>query len=155
MKKYKWEYEMLIVGLGNYIMGDDGAGVKLIEELRNDKIPGNVKLIEAGTAPIKHLKTISISKKIIAVDAVKGGEKPGTFYELSLKDFQKSGANDLHGFTLYDVIKTAKSMTGFPAETTIYGIEPQKISDSTNLTKPVQNAITRLKNIIMRKIYTV
>jgi len=157
MKKNKWKYKMLIVGLGNYIMGDDGAGVKLIDELRNDKIPDNynIKLIEAETAPINYLKEISISKRIIAIDAVKGGEKPGTVYELGLSDFKESGTNDLHGLTLYDVIKTAKSMTGLPDETKIYGIEPKKISFNTNLSKPVKKAISSLKKRIITEINSI
>ena len=154
MKKNKWKYRVLIVGLGNHIMGDDGAGVKLIEELKKEKIPDNynIKLIEVEIAPINFLKEISISKRIIAVDAVKGGEKPGTVYELSLRDFKESGADNLHGFTLYEVIKTAKSMTGFPAETKIYGIEPKIISYSTNLSKPIKKTISSLKKRIITEI---
>lgn len=146
-------YRLLILGLGNYLMGDDGAGIHLIKELRKEKIPVGVKLIEAGTAPINYLEEISKSKKLIAVDIIKGGEKSGTVYKLNLKDLKETAVNDAHGFSLFDVINIAQSITGLPKEVDIYGIEPQKVNLNTILSKPVENSVKKIKKIIYNIIW--
>ncbi len=148
MKNNKWQYKLSIVGLGNYIMGDDGAGIHLIKELRKEKMPADINLIEAGTAPINYLFEISQSKEIIAVDAIKGGEKPGTVYRLNLNDLKETTVNDLHGCSFFDVIKVAQSITGFPDKVNIYGIEPEMIKLNTVLSKSVKKAIFEIKRIL-------
>ncbi|ACL69143.1 hydrogenase maturation protease [Halothermothrix orenii H 168] len=133
-------------------MGDDGVGIHLIKELESKKIPPDVSLIDAGTAPINYLKEISLSKEVIAIDAIYGGKSPGTIYRLCLDDLKKSTNPDLHGFSLFDVIKMGQSMTGYPHKITIYGIEPERITLGTKLSKSVQKAVMKVKKIIEEKL---
>ena len=148
MKNKKCKYKLSIVGLGNYLMGDDGIGCELIKNFRKEKMPSDINLIEAGTAPINYLEEISHSREIIAVDAIKGGEKPGTIYRLSLEDLKETAVRDLHGFSLYNVIKISQNMTDFPVKVTIYGIEPKNIYLSLKLTMPVKKSLFKLKKVI-------
>lgn len=152
MKKKRWKYRVSIVGLGNFIMGDDGAGIHLIKELREERIVSDVNLIEAGAAPLNYLGRISQSKEIIALDAIKGGEKAGTIYRLDLNDLEKTIVSDSHGCSLFDVIKMAQSMTGFPVKVYIYGIEPENINLQIDLSEPVKKAILKIKKMLINKL---
>lgn len=145
-------------------MGDDGAGVYLVRELRKnikklgnktgkEKILDEINFIEAGTTPINFIGEISQSKKIIAVDALKGGEKPGTVYRLKSEEIIENtlyinNHECLHGCSLLEVIKITQFMTDLPDGIKIYGIEPEKIYLHTGLSEPVKKGIERVKNII-------
>ncbi|HLV08669.1 MAG TPA: hydrogenase maturation protease [Halanaerobiales bacterium] len=148
MHDQKWEYKISIIGLGNCLMGDDGLGIHLIRELNKKKIPEKVSLIEAGISPLNYLEEISYSKKIIAVDAIKGGERAGSIYQLELSDLRNSIETSAHGFSLFDVIKLAQSLTGLPLKTVIYGVEPEKIGPGTTLSRPVRDSLIKLIKLI-------
>ncbi len=85
-----------------------------------------------------------------AVDIIKGGEKPGTVYRLNLNDLKETTVNDLHGCSLFDVIKMAQSITEFPGKVDIYGIEPEIIKLNTILSKLVKKVMLEIKKIIKR-----
>ena len=152
MDNKKIKNKILIVGLGNYTRGDDGAGIHFIRELKKE-IQNNKFLIEVGTIPLNFLKEISQAEKVVAIDAIRGGEKPGTIYKLGLNDLSETTVVDSHGISFYDVIHMGRSMTGYPKEITVYGIEPQNIDFNIKISSPVKKAILKLKNIVIKDIF--
>ena len=89
---------------------------------------------------------------MIAVDAVRGGEKAGTVYSLDLKDLKNTAINDQHGFSLFDVVSMARELTGFPLEIEIFGIEPEVIEMQTTLTESVETSVLKLAGIILKNL---
>ncbi len=121
---------------------------KKISKNKSSKLSESKSIKPPKDPKIKKTNT-SRSKKIIIVDAIKGGEKAGTIYKLMLNELKKSTVNDSHGFSLFDTVKTAQSMTGFPDKIQIYGIEPEHIYLHTELSKPVESAICQVEKLLI------
>src|SRR5678816_3693351 len=68
----------LVLGLGNPLMGDDGAGVAALERLRDEwEIPPEVELVDGGTWGMNLLPMIEASRHLILIDAIRSGADPG------------------------------------------------------------------------------
>ena len=80
------EERLLILGLGNPLMGDDGAGIQIVNELRESDLPEYVDVIDGGTAGVGLIDLMSGYSRVIVVDAVRGedvfkyDENPGNYY---------------------------------------------------------------------------
>ena len=67
---------LLILGLGNPLMGDDGAGIQIVEELKKSDLPEYVDVIDGGTAGVGLIDLMSGYSRVIVVDAVMVDEGP-------------------------------------------------------------------------------
>ena len=70
---------VLIAGLGNLLLRDDGVGVHAVRSMGNDLPPG-VLAVEVGTAVLDALHLFEEAEMVIAIDAMKAGGAPGTIY---------------------------------------------------------------------------
>src|SRR4030042_7180736 len=75
--------DILILGIGNLLLKDEGVGVHVVERLREIPLPENVEVLDGGTAGLDLVDFIGGRKKLIVIDAVNAGEKPGTIYRLT------------------------------------------------------------------------
>jgi Ni,Fe-hydrogenase maturation factor len=70
---------VLVVGVGNILMGDDGVGVRVVHEIsRRFHLPEGVEILDGGTSGLELLSYFSDRELVIIVDAVKSGLPPGT-----------------------------------------------------------------------------
>lgn len=152
MKEIK--HEVLILGMGNLFMSDDGAGIHVVERLQQKEWPSDILIMEVGTSAVCYLEEISTSRQIIAIDAVRTGAKPGTIYRLTLEDITlfSDGWRDSHGFSFPHLIELARRITGFPTNVTIYGVEPLRLNFGNRLSGEVKNSLPRLTNEISKEI---
>lgn len=78
---------ILVLGIGNPLRSDDGAGLHVIEALRKEHLRGDIDLQEALTG-LDILEAIKGYDRIILIDAIQCGGAPGTVYQLSPQDFR-------------------------------------------------------------------
>ncbi len=147
---------MLIVGLGNTIMGDDGIGVHVIRELEKFR-PCGVELLEGGVSGIGLLSKLRGRKRVIIIDAVQGGGgEPGTIYRLTEKDLARPEFKffSLHDLALEHVLALGRELFGreFPEEIVIYGVEIKEIRFGETLSEPVRRALSRLVEILREEM---
>lgn len=104
--------EIAVIGIGNLLMGDDGAGVHLVHQLAVKLKRTDVSVIDAGTVPDLFALVDEGVRKLIFVDAVRAGEPPGSVYRLKLDDIesQKELPFSLHDLTLIDNLKLMLSL---------------------------------------------
>ncbi|MBC7189382.1 hydrogenase maturation protease, partial [Candidatus Aerophobetes bacterium] len=88
MEKQKLK-DILVVGVGNILLGDEGIGVHVLKELEKKKLPDNVELLDLGVSSFSLLSHIEGKKKIIIIDAVKAEGAPGSVYRLSIEDIYR------------------------------------------------------------------
>lgn len=69
---------ILVMGVGNYLMGDEGVGVRVIEALSEREVPPFVDLLDGGTGGFLLLDRFQAYGKIIFVDATLDGARPGS-----------------------------------------------------------------------------
>lgn len=98
----------LVLGIGNYLMGDEGVGVHAARRLELEQLPEGVELVDGGTGGFHLLSFFHEYDPIILIDATMDGRPPGTVRLLKPKfasDFPRSlGAHDIG---LRDLIESA------------------------------------------------
>lgn len=148
------QYRVLILGMGNLIMSDDGLGVHVVNELKKRKWPSGVLVLEVGTSVINYLEEISRSKNIIIIDAIRFGYRPGRVYRLNYSDIENwpNTALDAHEMSLPDVIKMTRKITNLPANIIIFGIEPARVFLGCQLSDLVIESLPLLINMILYEV---
>lgn len=146
--------EVLVIGLGNVLMSDDGFGVYVVDELKKKDWPPEVSILEVGTSVVCYLEEISQSRSVIAVDAVRAGGKSGSVYRLVCGDIMNlpDDRRDAHGFLLPDVIKLARGTTGFPVNLIIFGMEPLDLGFGNQLSPVARKSLPEVIDAVAKEI---
>lgn len=152
---YDLKYEVLVIGLGNVLMGDDGLGVYVAAGLQEKKWPPGVLILDVGTSTFNYLEEISQSRILIAVDAIQAGGKPGCIYRFGCSDNVNRPDNwrDAHGFSLLDTVELARRINGYPVNFIIYGVEPLDINFSNSLSQAVKKSLVKVIDKVSEEIH--
>lgn len=142
---------VLVVGLGNVLMGDDGIGIRIIERIqRRCRTPQHMEILDGGTAGYRLIDYMEGLDRLVIVDAVRGGEKPGAVYRLTPDELLLNPGLRLsgHHINLSEVLKLAGKM-GILPETVIIGIEPHEVDYGMKLSRTVEWAMERAVRLVM------
>ena len=131
--------KILVLGLGNPLMSDEGIGGFLIEQFigQQERFP-NADFLDAGTGGMTLLTLMENRKKVIIIDCAFMDTAPGTIKRFTPEDvitIKKLMHYSLHETDILKVIAMAKQLGQCPKEIIIFGIEPltvemnQQISD--------------------------
>jgi len=144
---------LAVIGMGNLLLKDEGIGVHIARALQQIDIPHGIKIIDGGTSPDLpyYLKDVD---KLIIIDAVKAGDKPGTVYRFHPHDvnIESEGVISVHELSLEQSLKTMSLMGSEPKEVVIIGIEPKEIDWGTELSAELQQKIPEIVNIVLNEI---
>lgn len=146
--------KILILGLGNILLGDEGVGVRIAEQLASHSLPDEVEVIDGGTAGYELISFLEGREKVIIVDAIKTEDKPGSVYKVDLSILEDKCTThlSLHQIGLKNVVKMASLMEINP-EITLVGIVPKDYqSYKIGLSKEVEKAIPRVIDAIFQEI---
>ena len=131
---------IVIVGIGNRLRGDDAAG-SLLAEMLGDQ-PG-ITCFDVGTTPENHAGRIARERPdiILVVDAVHLGKKPGDYGVFSPEEISRSGltTHDLSPLMFIDYLK---QLTG--ARILFLGIQPASLQTGEGLSLPVKEALKEI-----------
>jgi hydrogenase maturation protease len=151
---------MLVAGVGNIFLGDDGFGVEVARRLAAEDLPGWVTVADYGISGL-HLAYDLASgyETTILIDATSRGDDPGTIYVIELDHSQlpgtadpsaRSGLLDAHGmqpdvvFGVLDMLEAGRVL--------LVGCEPASVDDGIGLSPPVSAAVAEavlvVKNLI-------
>ena len=137
---------ILIAGVGNVLLSDDGIGVHAVRELQKDPIPG-VMTVDIGTAILHGLGFLESAERVLVIDAAKGGQPPGTIY--SFEPGEPSAlppTASLHAMGLREATRfllTGRSAPRF----TVLGVEPESLEYGMNLSAVVQAVLPRVVSL--------
>ncbi len=142
----------LILGLGNILLSDEGLGVHIVNRILESGIviPGDVEIIDGGTAGFDLLELMMGRKKIIVVDALRVDDAPGSIYRFPPEQIASSrNAMSLHEIGIRELISTLR-MLGHDPEIEIIGIVPSDVSTfNTYLSAAVENSMPRAIDMVM------
>lgn len=145
-----------VLGCGNRLVGDDGFGIRVIEELEKMKLPENVEVINAGVGGMAILSWIEDADKVIIVDSVQtGNEPPGTVYKFTDKEMPPANMFmlSLHDMNLVDTINIGRIVQKMPEEIVIYGVEVIRLTEfTTDMTPEVEAAIPEVVRHVLDEI---
>lgn len=137
-----FEEEILVVGCGNILFQDDGFGPRVAMELANYDLPPGIRVIDAGTGAPHLIFTLLDDKcrKLIILDCIHWGAKPGTLRKFTVDELPKGKFIDAHNWTLSEPLHGLKGKV----DMVIIGCQPAKVSDPDivmELTPEVEKAI--------------
>ena len=112
--------KLLVLGIGNILLGDEGVGVKVISELEKLELPSHVDLLDGGTGGFHLLNYLQEYPEIILIDATLDGNEPGTINLIRpnfLNEFPRTLSS--HDIGLKDLIESAALLGNLPDITLI------------------------------------
>jgi hydrogenase maturation protease len=142
-----------VVGIGNILLGDEGVGVQVVEELKKLELPEGIEVYDGATSGIAILNFLEGVDRAIIVDAVKGGGAPGTVYRFRLGDVLDS--NDvvsLHDIDFTLAYRVTRDILDLPEDIIVIGIEPERIENSLELSEKVKKVIPEVLNKILEEL---
>jgi hydrogenase maturation protease len=140
-------HKTAVLGLGNLLLGDEGVGVHVVRALQQKSLPDGVEIADIGTAILDALPLLEECDRVIVIDAVKAGEKPGTLYCMLLSAMsEKECIASLHGVDLHRVMRLSRRSS--PPDILVIGIEPERIDWSLELSPSVSAALPMLLQLV-------
>jgi len=138
---------ILVMGVGNTVMSDDGFGpavVALLEE--RYQFEGDLRMVDGGTLGLDLLPMLEGIDRLMIVDALTMGKAPGTIVRLEGDEVPRAFASKLsiHQMGMQDLLSLAELMGHLPTELLVWGVEPQSIEMTMELTAPVEQSIPQV-----------
>jgi hydrogenase maturation protease len=145
--------KILVLGIGNVILKDEGIGVHVAEKMKQMALPPDVEVMDGGIKGLDLLYFIEGRKKVIVVDAVKAGAPPGTLFRFTDNDLadKKGFIRSAHGIDFSDVVAIAKFQGNKP-EIVFLGIEPEDIGAGMELSPLIEKNIPVLIKLVLKEI---
>lgn len=140
-----------IIGVGNFLMSDEGVGIHAISELRKFQWPDSVEIIDGGTPGVALLHMMEKRKLVMLIDCADFDGKPGEIRTFDPEDLERDENSEisLHATDLLGALALAKSAGSYPEKVIIVGIQPEKIEMGTTLSAPVARTIKSISEFIM------
>ena len=117
----------LVVCIGNALAGDDGAGPAVFARLAGQLLPGSVRLLSLGVGGIELLDHLQGEERLIVVDAVQLGNRPGTVCQLAWEDLPARELRPVsgHGIGIREAIEVGRRLEPqqMPREIFLVGVE--------------------------------
>jgi len=143
---------MLIAGIGNIFLGDDGFGVEVVRRLSGSKFPQGVRVADFGIRGFDLSYALQDGyETTILIDAYPRGGAPGTVYvvepdlkNLASAESQGAAAIETHGMDPIKVLRLAASMGGPLKRVLLVGCEPATLGGEDGhmgLSEPVEKAV--------------
>ena len=139
--------DLLVLGLGNPLCGDDGAGVSAVARLRERyEAPPGVLVLDGGTLGLSLLPYLRQARTVILVDAIAADAPPGTLVRLEGNDVAPAAAHRLspHQVGVADLLDGARLLGGYPEALVLVGIVPAKLELSIERSPAVESRIDDL-----------
>jgi hydrogenase maturation protease len=124
------EKQIVVLGVGNILLHDEGIGVRVLETLQAEYTFGNnVQLVDGGTLGLRLLEVVSAADHLIIIDAVCNGSAPGTLYRLPVDSLNRRvlSKQSLHQTGMLETLACAELLGNRPPAV-IIGVEPADIS---------------------------
>jgi hydrogenase maturation protease len=150
-RQYK---HILILGVGNLLLCDEGVGVHVAQKMMKMDLPPEVQVVEGGTDGFGLVNVILEADRMILIDAVKGGGQPGSIYRFAIEDcppYPDLFKTSVHQISILEVINLS-SLIGSTPQTTIIGVEPACIEMGMELSPQVEQKIPKIIQMIQEEV---
>ena len=145
-----------VLGVGNSLLTDDGAGIHALERFRAGNTSEDVFCIDGGTVGLALLDRLSGLKGLIALDAMKLGKRPGTVTVLegaAMDAHLRNQHGSVHEVGLSDLMDAMRLRGDLPEQRALIGVEPADMDWGTELTPAVRAAMPEAASQIRRLLH--
>lgn len=148
--------DVLVLGLGNTLLGDEGAGVHVIRYLQSKPPLPGVRYLDGGTLSFSLADAIQSTDALIVVDAAELGAAAGTvrcYRNSDMDDFVGGGRKrSPHEVSLVDLLAVALLSDQLPRRRALVGIQPHSLDWSELPSERVAEAIPRAGQQVLELI---
>jgi hydrogenase maturation protease len=145
---------IVILGVGNLLLSDEGVGVHVAHELMKMNLPPEVKVVEGGTDGFGLLNIITEANRLIVIDAVKGDAAPGSIYRFDIGEVRHCPSGfktSIHQIGILEVLDLSE-LIGRTPYTTIIGVEPKSLEMGMELSPEIKAKIPRVIELILDEL---
>ena len=119
---------VLVVGVGNELRGDDGAGLEIARRARHRTRRDGIEVLELRADPTQLLELWSGRDAVVLVDTMRSTASPGTIVRLDASDEplparRRRGTSSTHAAGLAETIELARALGTLPARVVVYAVE--------------------------------
>lgn len=146
---------VLVAAFGNELRGDDGFGIAVLRQLESSRpARDHVRLLEVGTAGLRLAQELlTPCDRLIVVDAMTRGGKPGTVYVVKVDEVPLARDIDMHLAVPAQALAVARALGALPPDTYLVGCEPEDVDEltvelSVHVRAAVDVAATRVNELI-------
>ena len=151
------ERQVLIAGVGNAWLSDDGFGGEVARRLADRGLPSGVSALDAGTGGLSLAYEVMRGYDgLVLVDVSRQGGKPGTLYvmEVSEEDveagIEDGSVLDPHAMDPQTVLRFVRSVGGWPGRVVVVACEPAEVEEmGLELSEPVRAAVDRAVELVL------
>ncbi|HJV60995.1 MAG TPA: hydrogenase maturation protease [Albitalea sp.] len=146
---------VVILGIGNTILSDEGVGVHAAAALRaSHALPEGVQVIDGGTAGMELLDDLAGLDLLLVLDAVKARREPGSVLCLrgaEVPVFFRSKLSP-HQVSICDVLASLEFAGLAPRELVLVGMEPESLELGLELTPKVANHLPQMLGMAVEEL---
>jgi hydrogenase maturation protease len=146
---------ILVLGIGNLIMTDDGVGVRVAQRLMEEyRFPEGVTVMDGGTLGLDLLPHLEGVERLLMVDAVETGGPPGTVMRMVGEEIPVALQTKLspHQMGLQDLLAVAELQGNRPAEMVLWGVQPESIELGMELSPAVAAQVDCLVDAVLAEL---
>jgi hydrogenase maturation protease len=147
-----------VIGIGNYLRGDDGAGIHAVERLRARGASARADVIDGATAGPSLAFYIEDRVKVIFIDAGDFGGAPGAFVRFAPADVRTVKTPDrfsLHGFDLMAFLAAPPAGIALPPVIVIYCIQVGAVAPTPDLGPEVKQGLESLVDAVLNELIAI
>jgi len=135
---------ILVLAVGNLLLQDDAAGLRILEQLSSRGFGDEVEFVDGGTQGLALLGQLAGREALVVLDAVALGAKPGTIHILRGADLDRLRArrsSTSHESNAIELLAYAQLVGYQPPEVVVVGIEPENLRTGIGLSRGVLDAL--------------
>lgn len=148
-----YDNSIVVLGVGNILLTDEGLGVHVVKELKeNYNFTPEISLIDGGTMGMELLTYMRGMKRILLIDAINGGEAPGTVYEFPHRELEQYFTDHIsvHEVGMQDILRIRAIQENPLEDAIVIGVEPESLEIGFEPSAPVQAVLPEVKERVLR-----
>lgn len=148
---------VLVAGVGNIFLGDDGFGPEVVRMLQQEQLPAGVQLVDYGIRGV-HLAydLLESWEALVLIDALPPSGKPGAVEVFELESETDDGTVssstarlDAHSLDPNSVFSSLRALGGTAPRTFVVGAHVESVDEGMGLTPKVQAAVTGAASVVL------
>lgn len=148
---------IMVMGVGNILLSDEGLGVHFLKELSEDSLPDNIELLEGGTAGLELVHLIQEVDFLIIIDAINAKDEPGAIFRFEpeeMKILPDRYEVSFHQVGILEVLAMANILGNAP-QTLIFGIQPKSLEWGLDLSPEILEVFPKIKKFVLNEFKSI
>jgi hydrogenase maturation protein HypF len=144
---------VLVLGIGNILLRDEGVGVRVIEAMAGKDLPPEIELVDGGTAGADLIDLIADRRKVVVIDAVQAHAEPGTLFRFTPADLVPTEVHavSLHQVGLLESLSMARQLGVAPQEVVVFAVEPKEVRPGLELTPEIAALVPKIVELVLKE----